>query len=60
MGTLWNKGTQATSLVDEFTVGNDSSGCHNDYMNTFVDDFILFNHALTPEEVGKLRDYYGK
>ena len=45
---------------DVFTVGNDSSGCHNDYMNTFVDDFILFNHALTPEEVGKLRDYYGK
>ena len=23
MGTLWNKGIQATSLVDEFTVGND-------------------------------------
>ena len=23
MSTLWSKGTQATELVDDFTVGND-------------------------------------
>ena len=41
-----------------FTVGNDSSGSENDYLNFFTDDFILFRGALTGEVVTELDKYY--
>ncbi len=41
-----------------FTVGNDASGKENDYMNVFVDDFVIFRGALTSEDVRGLDSYY--
>lgn len=41
-----------------FTVGNDTSGTDNNYVNMFMDDFILFNCALSEDEVKKLGEYY--
>lgn len=46
----------------EFNVGNDGLGTFNNEkydIQLQMDDFIVYNGALTEDDIAKLRDYYG-
>ena len=46
----------------DFNVGNDGLGTFNNEkydIQLQMDDFIVYNGALTEEDIANLRDYYG-
>ena len=42
-----------------FTIGQDATGKSNSLIDYKIDDLVLFNDALSADEVSKLKDYYG-
>ena len=42
-----------------FNIGQDGRGMYTEWVNTAVDDLLVFDHAITDEEIAKLAEYYG-
>lgn len=42
-----------------FTVGQDAAGDNNKHFNFKLDELVLFNCALTDDDVARLAEYYG-
>ncbi len=65
-GTLIPTSIPASLMEDSFTaldmlcIGNDGTGRYKCKLSATVDEFMIFDGALTKSDVAKLAEYYGK